>query len=129
METLTKGIVEQLVDMYIGYSYWDNGKPSYEETLKYFQERWDKGVITCYVENDEVLGFYERYISGDTCYLKNVIVLPKLRLSKVFLALYKNFFLTLPDNINKVIGDKQKINGKHLERVITKQRRVTWAEE
>lgn len=120
---ITKTTVEQLVDFYYDDEPWHKFKMPYGEALQYHQERWDKGNIVPYVEEDEVLGYYERYIVGDVCFLHNVFIKKDYRQGRVWRWLHRNFFKTMPINIKEIVGESQKLNGKFISRIITKERR------
>jgi hypothetical protein len=123
MITTTQTIAEQLTEIYFKEEWWHTTKMSYEEAIKYHQEHLDNGDIVCYIDNYEVLGYYERYFIGNSCKLYNMFIKKDLRRSKVFFNLYRHFFNTMPKNIDKIIGDNQKLGGKFVERIITKERR------
>jgi hypothetical protein len=101
-------VAEQLTEIYEDEP-WHNPRMDYQNALKYHTEQYDKGNIHVYEENGEILGYYERYIIGDTCFLHNVYVKKEHRRGKVFRELYKHFFQTLPLNIKKIVGEKQKV--------------------
>ena len=121
----TKPIVEQLVDIYEKYENWHEYKMPYNEAIDYHQFHLDKGNIEVYEENGIVLGYYQRYLTGDTCYLTNIYIVDGFRNGKVFKVLYHRFFNTMPKNITKVVGTSHshKFGGKLFTRVITKERR------
>lgn len=118
-----KSIAEQLVDMYNTYAYWDNNKPTGDTAIKYYQERLGRGNIVCYIEDNIVLGYYERYIYNNTVFFCNGIILPEKRKGEVFKKLYKHFMDTLPLHITKMVSYQQKAKGKFVIRNITKERR------
>jgi hypothetical protein len=123
MITAIQTIAEQLTEIYFKEEFWHTTRMSYEQALNYHQEHLDSGDIVCYIDNGEVLGYYERYIIRDSCKLYNMFIKKDLRCGKVFFSLYRHFFDTMPKNITKIIGDNQKLSGKFVERIITKERR------
>ena len=116
-------IAEQLTEIYFKEEWWHSPRLTLGEALKYHQDKLDSGNIVCYLDNGEVLGYYERFINGDTCTLANIYIKKEVRQGKIFKELYRHFFKTLPLNIVKIVGTKQKIHGKFIERIITKERR------
>ena len=122
MLVLNKPIVEQLVDIYFKYENWHDYKMSYDHALAYHKKGLDNGSIVVYLENGEVLGYYERFINGSVCNLHNVFIKPEVRNSRVWKELYRYFFKTLPPTVVKIVGTKQKLAGKYIERIITKER-------
>jgi len=120
---ITQSIAEQLTDIYFKYEWWSQPKMSYQEALNYHQERLDNGSIQVILDNGEVVAYYQREFNDEICFLVNVWVRADLRGSKVWRDLYRHFFNTMPINIKKVIGEKQKIHGRMTERFITKERR------
>lgn len=118
----TLNIAEQLTEIYFTEEKWHLTRMSPEVALHYHQERMDNGTIVPCIENGEVLGYYERDFIGNTCFLYNVWVRQDLRQGKVFKWLYRSFFNTMPDNIDKVIGNKQKLYGKIMVERITRRR-------
>lgn len=105
-------IVQQLVEIYEKYEWWSKDKMSFEAAIRYHKKRLDNGDIYVYEENGEVLGYYERYITGDTVLLHNLFIKEGHRRGKVFKELYRHFFQTLPLGIKYITGTKQKIGGK-----------------
>jgi hypothetical protein len=118
-----KSIVEQLVAIYEKDEWWHVTRMSHDEAILYHRIRLDNGKIVVYLDKGEVLGYYEREIRGNECYLLNVFIKSNARRGEVWKFLYKYFFATLPKGVTKVSGDKQKIGGKHIERIITKERK------
>jgi hypothetical protein len=96
---------------------------SYEEAIEYHSWQLKKGNIVHYTEYEQVLGYYQRYCEGDTCYLVNIYIESDYRQGRVFKNLYRRFFTTMPLNIKKVVGTSQKFGGKLFTRFITKERR------
>jgi hypothetical protein len=111
-------IPQQLTEIYNNEEWWHTTRMSYSDALRYHDDRHKKGFIHVYEENGEVLGYYERYIIGDTCFLHNVYIRPEHRRGKVFKSLYRHFFDTMPEGVIKIVGTKQKIDGKLTERFI-----------
>jgi hypothetical protein len=117
-----KSIVWQLCEIYWNSETWHKTRLSYDEMIKYHEDRLLDGRIVVYLDNDEVLGYYEREINGDKCFLKNVFIKEGMRRGIVWRQLYKHFLRTMPLGVTKVVGYKQKIGGKYIERIITKER-------
>ena len=92
----------------------------YEEALVYHQKGLDDGSITVCVEDGEVLGYYERTFIGSSCFLKNIYIKKDERQGRVIKQLKKVFFGSMPDYIENVVGEKQKLKGKF---VVAKIRR------
>lgn len=105
-------VSEQLTDIYFKKENWHVFKMSYDKALNYHQRAYDNGNIHIYEENGIVLGYYERHFVSNVCFLDNVFVENNHRKGKVFKALYKHFFQTLPENIDFIMGEKQKVFGK-----------------
>ena len=110
----TQSIPEQLVLIY-AQEHWHKTRMPYETALDYHKSRYENGVIHTYEENGEVLGYYERYIQGDTCILYNTWIKEDCRRGKVFKALRRHFFETLPKNITHITGEKVKLGGKIMQ--------------
>lgn len=100
-----RNIVEQLVEIY-HREYWHKFRMDDRSALIYHAERIANGNIYVYEENGIVLGYYERYLVGDTCFLWNIYS------NGCFKKLYKEFMDTLPSNIKYIVGEKQKLGGK-----------------
>ena len=122
MITLEKNIVEQLVDIYEKEETWHTSRMTHEEAIQYHKERYDKGDIEVYVENGEVLGYYERYILWNVCILYNAWIRKDQRWGKAYRELRRRFFSTLPKNVESIIGEKQKLGGKLMKAVIRRNR-------
>lgn len=115
-------IPEQLTEIYFNHENWHESKMEYDEAYRYHSNRYHNGSIHVYEEDGEVLGYYERYFIYSTCFLHNVWVKDGHRHSKVFKTLYRHFFDTMPENITRIVGEKQKIGGKVVERIIRRSR-------
>ena len=105
-------IVEQLNYIYYNYEPWHTTRMLEPEATKYHKTRYENGDIYPYIEDGKVLGYYERYFKYNTCILFNIWIDENCRRGKVFKALRKHFFDTMPRNITLVIGEKQKLGGK-----------------
>jgi len=105
-------IVKQLVYIYEHYENWHVFKMPYPQALRYHEKRVKSGDIQVYVEDGEVLGYGERHFINNVCFLDNAWIKPTARRGKVFKALYKQFFNTLPDNITHIIGHRNDENRK-----------------
>ena len=116
-----KTIPEQLVDIYENYEWWHKTRMTHKDSIQYHKSRYENGDIQVYEEYGEVLGYYERYFTGDTCILYNVYVKKDYRRGEVFKQLKKLFFLTLPLHITHIEGEKQKLGGKIMKALITKR--------
>ena len=111
-------MIYQLLKIYYSEEFWHKTKMPYDEAYDYHKKRLEDGRIYIIVKDGKVLGYYEREINGDTCFLKNVFVIKEYRFNGVFKELYKHFFLTMSKNIKYVIGEKQSVGGK-MQRVLT----------
>lgn len=111
-------IAEQLTEIYLKDEWWHEFKLPKEEAIAYHEGRLKSGAIYAYIENKEVLAYYERYFIYNVCFLHNVWVRGDQRGGRVFRALSKHFFSTMPREITKVIGEKQKLGG------ITRERKI-----
>ena len=107
-----KTIPEQLTDIYIKYENWHAFKMGNEAAVRYHARCIDIGDIQVYVEDGEVLGYCQRHFVKNVCFLDNAWIKPTARRGKVFKALYKQFFDTLPDNITHIIGHRNDENRK-----------------
>lgn len=121
IETLNP-FVEQLVDIYQRYEWWHNPRMSYVQAYVYHKKRLENGAIHIYEENGEVLGYYERYFKSNTCILHNLFIKPGFRQGRVFHFLYRHFFDSMPQNIDKIQGEKQKLNGRMVTALIKRSR-------
>ena len=111
-------IVGQLVAIYYQYELWHDYIMDIEQAYTYHQKHLDNGDIYVHIEDNEVLGYYERFIKGNTCFLSNVYVKEGYRKGRVFRQLYKHFFSTMPKNIEYITGEKQKLGGKIMKEKI-----------
>jgi hypothetical protein len=107
-----KTIPAQLVDIYFNEEWWHKNRMTYLQAFDYHKTRYENGTIYTYEEKGEVLGYYERYIQGNTCILYNIWIKESLRRGRVFKELYRHFFATLPIQIDTIVGEKQKLGGK-----------------
>ena len=105
-------IPEQLTKIYYEYEFWHTVKMSYSDAMQYHKTRYENGDIQVYIENGQVLGYYERYLLWNACILYNLWIKQGFRKGKVIKELKKRFFETLPKNINVILGEKQKLGGK-----------------
>lgn len=105
-------IIDQLVEIYFKEEWWSEPKMSFEAAVRYHKKRLDNDDIHVYEENGEVLGYYERYASGDSMCLHNLWIKEGYRQGKVFKELYRHFFKTMPLWIKYLTGTKQKVGGK-----------------
>jgi hypothetical protein len=105
----TKSIAEQLTDIYFEEEWWHTTRMTYEQALNYHQTRLDTGAIYVFEKEGEVLGYYERYFRNNVCFLHNVFVKDIFRRGEVFKGLCRHFFSTMPDHIEYVEGEKQKL--------------------
>jgi hypothetical protein len=121
---ITTCIVDQLWFIYQNFEFWHTTRLTYDEACKYHQERLDSGNIHVYEEDGQVLGYYESYDVGSERRLNNVVVLPGYRRGRVFKELCKHFFDTMPDNIDRITGTKQKLFVKWREAKLSKLRRI-----
>ena len=112
MVSTIETIAEQLTDIYINHEYWHTHKMDYETALQYHQAGLDNGSISIYVEDGELLGYYQRYFDGNTCYFMNTYIKPDYRFVKVYKYLKRLFLSTMPKNIDTIVGEKQKLGGK-----------------
>jgi hypothetical protein len=112
------GITEQLVDIYFKEEWWSEHKMPYEDAYAYHSRRVQNGTIYAFVEEGEVLGYFERYFIHNVCFLHNVWVRKDERHGRVFRSLYKHFFSTMPREITTIAGEKQKLGG------ITRERKI-----
>ena len=119
---VSNDIAKQLTDIYELDEVWHTNKMTHDEAIKYHQECLNNGNIVVYLKDGIVVGYYERYIIGRTCVLYNVFIKPDYRRGFVWKELYRHFFNTMPKHISKVIGEKQKIDGKLVSKFITKGR-------
>lgn len=120
----TQTIPEQLTEIYLTQEKWHAFKMPYEEALKYHKRQLENGFISVYEsENGEVLGYYERHFVYNVCFLDNAWIKEGYRRGEVFKELYRRFFATLPDNINRIMGEKQKLGGKLHKVFINKGRK------
>ena len=108
-------IAEQLVKIYYEKESWHKTRMTYKEAFDYHRTRYENGDIQTYEENGEVLGYYERYIVGNSCILYNCWIREDCRFGKPYKELRKRFFSTLPKNVRNIIGEKQKLGGKVME--------------
>jgi hypothetical protein len=115
-------IAEQLTDIYFTKENWHKTRMNGAEALKYHHTEYENGNIHVYEEEGKVLGYYERSIIGDTCFLKNVWIDENYRHGKVFKELYKHFFSTMPTHIKYIIGDKVKLGGRFMRAKITRSK-------
>lgn len=110
---LIKTIPEQLVDIYEKYEPWHDTRMQYKQAFNYHKSHYENGDIQVYqAEDGEVLGYFERYFLWNTCILYNAWIKKDRRRGKVFIELKKRFFETLPERINIITGEKQKLGGK-----------------
>ena len=119
----TQTIPEQLTEIYENFENWHAFKMSYDEALRYHTKRYNSGDIQVYQENGEVLGYYERHFVYNVCFLDNAWIKEDCRRGKVFKELYRRFFDILPENINCIMGEKQKIGGKLQKVLINKEKK------
>ena len=120
---MIKTIPQQLTEIYKLEEDWHLTRMTDEVAFQYHRKRYDRGNIQVYHENDEVLGYYERYIVGDICYLYNTWIKKDHRCGKVFRELYKRFFKTMPNEVTKVMGQRHKFNSRIETALISKWRR------
>jgi hypothetical protein len=111
---ITQTISEQLTEIYLKEEPWQKNLMPYDEALRYHQEALDAGHITCYVEDGEVLGYYERYFFSNVCFFKNIWIKQDSRRGKVFRSLRRVFLGAMPFNIDLIVGQKQKLGGKFM---------------
>jgi hypothetical protein len=111
---MVKSIPEQLTEIYADEP-WHNPRMNYEDALVYHTDRYNKGDIYVYRDNGEVLGYYEREIKSNICFLKNVYVKKVYRKGRVFRELCNHFFLTMPSFVEYITGEKQKLSGKWMK--------------
>ena len=111
----TQTIPEQLTEIYLTKEHWHAFKMLYEEALQYHIKRYNSGDIQVYQENGEVLGYYEREILWNVCFLKNAFIKEPYRKGKVFRELYNRFFETLPSSVKYIVGEKQRFGGKWMK--------------
>ena len=112
------GIIEQLTYIYEHFEPWHEKRMSHEEALKYHQDEYDKGNIHVHLVDGKVLGYYQRYFLYNTCFLWNVFVDETYRGNGIFKKMRYHFFSTMPKGITKIVGEKQSIGGKVIERKI-----------
>ena len=106
-----RNIVEQLVEIY-RLEPWHKVRMTDDIAYKYHEEHLRNGDIVVYKEGDEVLGYYEAYYLGETCFFYNVYIKQGHRSGRVVLNLYKQFLSNLPKGIKNIVGESQKENGK-----------------
>jgi hypothetical protein len=104
-------IAQQLVEIYHKES-WHKNRMTDKEALEYHEKQYKDGNIVVYLEKGEVLGYYQRYFLGNTCFFMNFFIREGFRQSRVTRWLRKHFFSTLPQCIEYLIGEKQKFGGK-----------------
>jgi hypothetical protein len=117
-----KTIAEQLTDIYFNQEWWHDSWMSHDEALAYHQNGIANGTIIVYTKDEEVLGYYERFIEGDTAELRNVWVKESARRGLVFKLLYTHFLKTLPESVVYIKGEKQRVGGKRHIVKINKER-------
>ena len=101
-----KTIPEQLTDIYYKHEHWHAFKMRREQAIQYHERRIKNGEIQVYLENGEVLGYYERHFVYNVCFLDNVWVNEKYRHGKVWKELYKKFWNTMPEHITHIFGEQ-----------------------
>ena len=116
-----RSIPEQLTEIYLKHEDWHAYKLSYAEAIDYHTKRFKNGEIQVYIDNGEVLGYYQRHFLYNACFLDNGWIKKECRLGKVFKELRKKFFETLPDNITHIFGHRDKY-----ERRIEKVKIIEW---
>jgi len=120
---LIRTIPAQLTDIYEQEEDWHLIRMSTEDAYKYHKKRYDRGNIQVYQKDDMVLGYYERYIVGNICYLYNVWIKKGCRRGEVFKDLYKRFFNTMPREVDRVIGRRHKFGDRIQTALISEWRR------
>ena len=115
-------IIAQLVEIYYTQEPWHKSFMSLPKAVQYHKTAYDNGDIHVYEEDNEVLGYYERYFNFDTCILYNVWIKESERKGKVFRELYRHFFKSMHENIKYIVGEKQKLGGKIQRVKITRRR-------
>jgi len=108
-------IPEQLTKIYYDKEYWHKTRMSVDEAIDYHKTRYENGDIQTYVRDGEVLGYYERYIVGNTCILYNYWIREDLRNGIVHKDLKRRFFSSMPKNVKNIIGECQKQGGRIME--------------
>lgn len=98
-------IATQLTDIYYKHEHWHAFKMSRNQAIQYHEDGIKKGDIQVYLENGEVLGYYERHFVYNVCFLDNVWIKDECRRGKVFRELYRKFWETMPDNIAHIFGE------------------------
>ena len=118
MNTTALSIVDELVDIYFTEEPWHKTWLTREQAYDYHIKGLIDGSIQIYRENNELIGYYERHFFGSTCYLYNVYIKSPYRQGRVFKAMRRHFFDTMPKGITHIEGDKHKLGGKkRLERI------------
>ena len=109
MESLKrlKTIPEQLTDIYYKHEHWHAFKLPYNQAIRYHEKRIKNGEMQVYLENGEVLGYYERHFVYNVCFLDNAWIKKECRRGKVFRELYKKFWNTLPEHITHIFGEHE----------------------
>ena len=119
---IEESVVRQLVEIYFFKEHWHKTRMSVEDAFKYHSERLKSGAIYIYEEGGEVLGYYERYFKDNICTLFNLYVKEGFRRGRVIKELYKHFFGTLPKNIDRINGERQKLGGKWISFKVNKEK-------
>lgn len=89
---------------------WHLYKMPYGEALRYHQRELDNGNITvCVEDGGDVKGYYQRKFIDNTCFFFNLYIKADRRLGRVFRNMRKSFFGFMPNNIERIIGTKQKL--------------------
>lgn|SRR3990167_218009 len=108
-------IPEQLTNIYYEKEWWHKKRMPYQDAINYHKTRYENGDIQAFIENGEVLGYYERYIIGNSCLLYNCWIREDKRNGYVHKVLKKKFFETMPKNIKNIVGESQKQGGRIME--------------
>jgi len=114
-------IPEQLTKIYYEEEFWHTVRMTYPEAINYHESKYKNGDIQVYIENGEILGYYERYLLWNCCILYNTWIKKDCRRGRVFVELKRRFFDTLPSNINVILGEKQKLGGKVVKAIIRRK--------
>lgn len=127
-------IVGQLNKIYFEEEWWQSHKETLAGITNYHQTMIDKQNLICYVENGEILGYYEIWkvnwkqlksilknktfiapfedtLSGNICYLANLWVKKDCRKNYVFKKL-KRIFNIHTESCDYFVGNETKNNNR-----------------